>query len=676
MKKKNFVKATLVLYIAIILVGVNVISGLTMGIKQNDDLCGSATSFQGECLEYICSGFGCQDIDKVTYGNQELVSSRSLEGDCCVLASDFGWEWAVSAGGTSEDTGWNIAVTNNGDIYVTGEFGGTATFGPFTLVSQGSAVFVAKLNSDSEWQWAKSAGGTSAGDASIGYDIAVDYLGNVYITGSFEGTAIFGDTTLISQDGWIDVFVAKIDTNGNWQWAKRAGGPDQDVGYSIAVDNFVNVYITGYFDGETATFGDTTLIGQVGYLNMFIAKLNADGVWQWAKTNGGTDIDVWGYGVAVDVTLTANINSDDVYITGYFTGVCSSTVTFGDITLTGYGLSTIFVAKLDTNGNWQWAKSAGGDWWDLGHSAAVDYLGNVYITGYFSQTATFGDFYLTSHGDEDIFIAKLDANGEWQWAVRAGGPNYAMGCDITVDHFGNVYITGYFWGTATFGDTTLSSLGNRDVFVAKLDTNGDWQWAKSAGGINGVQGNGVAVNYLGNVYITGGFAGTATFGNTDLVSQGNSDVFVAKLSENGEEPPVPYLSCTGSLNWFLVKPGETVYGEFNVFNAGEPESLLNWEIESYPDWGDWDFDPEDGVGLTPEEGHVTVTVQVVVPENMFRLFIGQVIVVNSDDPSNFHHLLVVLLTPFGYQSKLMMSFQQLGEQFDHSFPVLKYLLGV
>ena len=94
---------------------------------------------------------------------------------------------------------------------------------------------------------------------------------------------------------------------------------------------------------------------------------------------------------------------------------------------------------------------------------------------------------------------------------------------------------------------------------------------------------------------------------------------------------VPDLDCEGELYFVDVEPGATVTGSFEVFNKGDPETLLDWEIESYPDWGTWTFDPESGTGLTPEDGTVTVDVEIITPDDPNEELVGEVVVVNSED---------------------------------------------
>jgi len=305
--------------------------------------------------------------------------------------------------------------------------------------------------------------------------------------------------------------------NEDWHWAKQAGGTDYDEGMSIAVDANGNSYVTGSFK-DSATFGTTTLTSS-GDGDIFVAKMDSNGNWLWAKQAGGTDYDE-GMSIAVD----ANGNS---YVTGYF----FSNANFGDTNLISSGYDDIFVAKIDSDGNWLWAKQAGGTSEEWGHGIAVDANGNSYVTGFYQESATFGTITLTSSEGNDIFVAKLDSNGNWLWAKQAGGTSYDEGVSIAVDANGNSYVTGVFWGSATFGATTLTGSGNFDVFVAKLDSNGNWLWAKQTGGTSFDFGYGIAVDANGSSYVTGFFMESATFGTTPLTSSGGYDIFVAKLGE-------------------------------------------------------------------------------------------------------------------------------------------------
>jgi hypothetical protein len=134
----------------------------------------------------------------------------------------------------------------------------------------------------------------------------------------------------------------------------------------------------------------------------------------------------------------------------------------------------------------------------------------------------------------------------------------------------------------------------------------------------------------------------------------------------------PELSCAGSLNWVNIKPGEMASGKFFVYNNGEPNSLLNWEIYSHPDWGSWTFTPNSGLGLKPEDGLVTVTVEVIAPSDSQTQFTGQIFIVNSDYTINFCIVDVALATPLNYQSRFSFFFQKLVHHFPNAFPMLQH----
>jgi hypothetical protein len=428
-------------------------------------------------------------------------------------AQQSDWLWAVRAGSSGTDNGRGMAVDDQGNQYVTGIFAGSVSFGTTTLTSSGLRdVFIAKSNPEGIWLWAKKAGGT--GD-DMGRKVAVDNVGNVYITGHFPGTATFGTSTLTSS-GSYDIFVAKLDGSGNWLWAISAGGSGADNSYCITLDDSNNIYVTGLFSG-TSSFGSSSVSSAGGY-DVYIAKLNTSGTWQWVKRAGGSGAD-YGYGVAADV-------EGNVYLSGFF----NDTAGFGTTNLSSYGSSDIFTAKLNSNGSWLWAKQAGGPGDDASIRIATDHTGDVYVTGYFSSTASFEGISLTSSGNTDVFVAKLDAAGNYVWASQAGGTAGDDASQVVLDNDNYIYVSGIFQGSANFGDETLTSDGDDDVYVAKLDCNGNWINAFRAGGSGTDDCNGLGVDAAGNVYITGFFSNTASFGPTALTSAGGYDIFVAKRS--------------------------------------------------------------------------------------------------------------------------------------------------
>ena len=461
-----------------------------------------------------------------------LLFTLLLMVNMVLIAQAPEWLWATHAGGTNIDVGNGIALDDAGNSYVTGHFFNTATFGSYSLTSSGD-YDIFVAKIDADGNWLWV---TQAGGTGmdVGTAISIDDAGNSYVTGLFTDTATFGSYSLTS-NGSYDIFVANMDDSGNWLWATQAGGTYYDRGLEITIDDAGNSYVTGYFEG-TATFGSDSLTSS-GYSDIFVAKMDDRGNWLWATQAGGNDDDN-GNGIAVDY-------AGNSYVTGYFEG----TATFGSFSITSNGPRDIFVAKMDDSGNWLWAIQAGGSNRDEGNAIAIDDAGNIYVTGYFRSTATFGSYSLTSNGFRDIFITKIDAHGNWQWASQAGGSGLDEGIAISIDDAGKSYVTGRFRNTATFGSYTITGSGPRNIFVAKMDYSGNWLWTTQAGGTGWDEGTGISIDDAGNSYVTGWFTDTATFGSYTLTNtnSGYEDIFVAKLNstlsaENEISPTINILS--------------------------------------------------------------------------------------------------------------------------------------
>jgi len=398
-----------------------------------------------------------------------------------------------------------------------------------------SALAVLRAQTE-DWLWAQKAGGTSD---DYGRAIAIDSDGNSYVTGYFSGTATFGNILLTSYGG-VDIYIAKLDTNGDYLWAKNAGGDADDYGYGISTDSSGSCYITGYFYSSPATFGTISILNNAPnemWQDIFISKLDTNGNFLWAKKAGGTSNDQ-GYAIATD-------SYGNCYVTGWF----RSNATFGTTTISSNSNADVFITKLNTNGNFLWAMDAGGTGsaYVEGYAIATDSNGNCYVTGYFGSTeATFGTTTLTTSGGYDIFIAKLSTNGSWLWAKSAGGSNNDYGYSIDTDSSGNCYVTGWFISTATWGSISLISSGSYDIFITKLDTSGNYIWAKKAGGTSSDTGYGINTDSNGNCYITGYFSVTAIFGTISLISSGSADTFVSKLDSSGNYLWASQAGGTGS----------------------------------------------------------------------------------------------------------------------------------
>jgi hypothetical protein len=486
-----------------------------------------------------------------------LIMALALAIVFLFVSSSFGqsaqpsYGWTKIIGGTGYDIGRAITTDSLGDVYVTGTFVGTVDFGldfGTTDIKTSSGyddIFVTKINSNGTYGWTRVMGGLIT---DMGYGIAANASGNVYVTGWFQGTVNFGldfGTTDVKTAGPSDIFVTKINSNGSYGWTKIMGGPSSDDGYAIGTDALGNVYVTGWFQGTAnfgLDFGTTDIKTSAGGLDIFITKINSNGSYGWTKIMGGTSMFDDGYGIAAD-------SSGNAYVTGDFQGTVNFGLDFGTTDIkTSAGSWDIFVTKINSNGSYGWTKIMGGTLGDAGNGIATDSSGNVYITGGFGSTVNFGlDFgttdIKTSAGSADIFVTKINANGTYGWTKIMGGTTGEAGDGIATDSSGNVYVTGGFQGTVNFGldfGTTdiKTSAGVYAIYVIKINADGTYGWTKSMGGTGHDYGYAITTDSSGNVYVTGTFVGTVDFGldfgTTDIkTSAGSSDIFITKLNSGG-----------------------------------------------------------------------------------------------------------------------------------------------
>lgn len=461
------------------------------------------------------------------------------------------WLWAKSMGGTEIDAGNSVAVDASGNVYSTGTFRGTGDFDPgasvFHLTSVGNNdIFISKLDSMGNFIWAKSIGGSSGTDRS--FCIALDDSGNVYTTGFFSETVDFNPgigVYNLTAVGYYDIFVVKLDTAGNFIWAKAMSGPSLDQCQSLVLDHLgTNIYMVGHFRGTTdfdpgpGTFYLTSLSAEE---DIYICKINSSGNFIWAKSfTGVSGVDV-GLSIAIDPR-----GSGCLYVTGGFSGVVDFDPGPGVYNLTAAGNGqNIFISKFDTAGNFVWAKGmigASASSPQRGVSIAVDTTGsgNVYATGVFCSTVDFdpgpGTFFLSPVNTCDMFIYKSDSAGNFVWAKSIIGAE-SSSLIISSDETESIYVTGNFDGTVDFdpgpGTYNLTSSGS-DVFVAQYDSSGNVVWVQSAGGNAIEKSSDLASRPVanGNLYVTGLFwSNPASFGSTVLTNPGtnSSEIFIAKL---------------------------------------------------------------------------------------------------------------------------------------------------
>lgn len=464
---------------------------------------------------------------------------------CCLslyMHAQSGFAWAKQFGDSGGEQGFSIALDKNGNVYSTGSFSNTVDFDPgngnYNLSEVGGGdIFISKLTANGDFVWAKRMGGLST---DIAYSIAIDKSNNIYTTGFFRGTADFdpgsGVYNLISEGG-TDIFISKLDSAGNFVWAKQIGGQCNQYAKAVTLDSLGNIYLTGGFyciadfDPDTGTYN----LSSANYDDMFVLKLDSLANFVWAKQIGNTG---GGEGLAITIDDIGN-----VYTTGCFQYTCDFDPGTGIYNLTatlGYG--NAFVLKLNVNGDFVFARQLGEGGAALSNSIALDKGGNILTTGYFAWTSDFdpgtGSYNFTSVGPTDIFISKLDSLGNFLWAKQIGANGWDQGNALAIDSNNNIYITGGFVDTVDFDPGFgMYYLPNtlEGIFVVELSPSGSFVCAGGMGSGGYTSGNSIALGNDAQLYLTGSFSGTIDFDPTLgsyflSTSPGNDmDAFVCKL---------------------------------------------------------------------------------------------------------------------------------------------------
>ncbi len=438
--------------------------------------------------------------------------------------------WLKGFGAQSSDAGKSVIIDAAGNVFVTGTFYGSVSFGGDQLVSAGSTdIFVAKYTSAGNFLWSKRFGGPGGESVST---IALDSSGNILLGGDF-----------------ITGSVLKLTPSGDFVWIS---GPVTSNGfnfgatcYDIAVDSLGNIIATGGFQSpftgsQPLDFGSgLTLNSYVGSVDVFLAKYAPGGNCLWVKGFAAGDVQ-YGTGVVVD--------HDNILLTGYAFG----SVNFGGLTLTNTSPGAFgFLAKFQPSGAHVWSRRVGirleGDTsapYARARKLAVAANGDIAVSGEFRIHSNFaGDIVdggangiinstATSY---DIFLARYSGgDSHYLWAVPINGNLLATPQRLLFDSTGNVNLAGYFQGTIHLGAilslTTAGFQNTSDGFVAKYSPAGAPLSAQRFGGtLDGDNAFSFSLDALNRMVVTGTFQGTAGFGTGTLTSAGQQDIFVWKM---------------------------------------------------------------------------------------------------------------------------------------------------
>ncbi len=448
--------------------------------------------------------------------------------------------WVATQGGIGQDFARSTYTDDQGNVFAVGYFTGKVDFDNSEDVAEltstgGRDAFIAKYTSDGSLIWVKSISGSGH---DMGEDIFVDDSGMLYFTGSFNSTVSHfdGNQVNLTSSGQDDVFILKLDSAGSMQWARSFGGSGVDEPEAIRVDVTGNVYNVGRFY-STADFDpgpSTHQITSHGNWDYYITKLSEGGELVWAQGLGSNGNDY-----ILDIEID---NNGNLIMLGNFQGSMNfDPVGTADIR-TSNGGRDIWVSKWDGNGNVLWTKTYGGQDDDWGRSLTLAGNGSIFCAGGIENSFVIEEQNSThsvnSYGSRDGFIQKLNSVGETIWIRTIGGVDFDRIWGLDIDDSLNIFACGEFSsdGLGFNGESIKSNLnqGSTDIFLIKLNNQGNLKWIETAGSIGPEGARGVHVNHLTEIYLTGSYSMQADFsfgGNyVELNSNGLNDGFLLKIS--------------------------------------------------------------------------------------------------------------------------------------------------
>jgi hypothetical protein len=459
--------------------------------------------------------------------DQDAVSEETDDGD--LAPTDGGIAWVRQAGGAQLAWGMNLDALSDHTALVTGIIAESVIFGrgephETTLTSAGLYdAFVARYQPDGSLAWARRMGGSGI---DLGVRLVARPDGSSIVLGGFQGSAVFGSTTLEAA-GELDLFLAEYDPHGDFNKVLHAASTNIQLrpplvpggaamGLGVCQDG--SFLVAGFFN-QTITFAPgspgVASLSASGARDAFLVHLDTDGTPIWQVRAGGE-----GETFVQDIAVQAD---GSCVVTGGF----NQNATFGpgesgEVTIPSAGDFDIFVARYRPDGRLDWVRKAGSDasHWEWGTAVALMADGGPVVTGDFAGSAVFGageaaETTMTSEGDHDMFVARFSAGGELQWARQAHG--VARGYDIDVTPGGETLATGKFFdevtpGRGEPGAITFTSAGEADILVTLMEPDGDLIWACQSGGPGLDLASGLATSSDGHALLTGGFTGRTVFG--------------------------------------------------------------------------------------------------------------------------------------------------------------------
>jgi len=405
--------------------------------------------------------------------DHELTSRGLHDVFLAKLGADGKPIWSRQLGGAADDQsgrGPAVAVGADDAVIVGGSVSGPADLGGGTLDGDVDDAFVAKLSPDGTLVWGKRWGDASG---QLVECLAVDADRNVVVSGGFGGTLDFGGEPLASA-GDEDLFIAKLDPDGNRVWSHRYGDAAVQRGKSVAIDRDGNVIVVGDFEGTIDFGGKTTPLTSESGVDIFLVKLDKDGSPIWARRFGQSNIGMPTFPYQQRGTTVATDSTGGIVLSGWYHGILDLGSGFLLKTTGQEGEADVFVASFDEAGETVWGRTFGNEFdLQVGWGVAVDARDQVVVTGNVTGTVDFGEGIVHVGADPDPtavdgFVLKLEKLGKPIWEQRIGGPDWQVGYGVAIAPTGSAVVIGRYHGDVTSLDPALPNAGGDDVFVVSL----------------------------------------------------------------------------------------------------------------------------------------------------------------------------------------------------------------
>ncbi|MEM6263510.1 MAG: T9SS type A sorting domain-containing protein [Bacteroidota bacterium] len=496
-----------------------------------------------------------------------MVITRSLFRSLAVLLY-FGvsfslhaqqWRWARGSLGTSSELGVALANAPANGVYLGAIFQDSLQMDTAKAIAKGSGdFFLARYDSSGSQLWGRGWGGNGLDQLR---DLASTPSGKCYVAGDFGSSFIWGPDTIAATGR--NFFLAAADSNGSPLWAIAGGGESSELGRSISIADSGKIYLTGSFNSDTFRVAGNEFIG-TGNREMYLAHFDTSGKFLWLRQSTST-----GQCAAQDVVATPD---GGALVCGLF----RDSLYLDTFRFESNGVADVFLAKYASNGMLEWVNQFAGPAFEIGWKVTVLENGYGYLAGQFDQSITLGSNMLNSQGDEDLFLAHFDPEGNILWARGIGGSGREQVGGIDVDTAGNVFLSGQFEVNVDFGGGRFFSTGDTELFVAKYDRLGQLLWVQNGQNSSMDGSRDVLFSAPGKLYTTGFFVKQLILGSDSLSGLQREDLFLSSLLDL-DTTSIPFRftnRISGSIFWDENSDCALQSGELG---------LANWVIRVLPD---------------------------------------------------------------------------------------------